>query len=118
MFSINLLRILPEQGEVILDPFCGGGVTIYEGVIQNRRVIGCDLNPLSTFIVRNMIKKADDTSDLEDCFASLREYIESLTNDYMYFELDGRRYDMSWAEMALTVRCPKMWKTFNFNQRP
>lgn len=103
----QLVEDFTEQGEVILDPFCGGGVTIYEGVIQNRRVIGCDLNPLSTFIVRNMIKKADDTSDLEECFASLREYIESLTNDYMYFELDGRRYDMSWAEMALTVRCPK-----------
>lgn len=103
----QLVEDFSSPGEIILDPFCGGGVTIYEGVIQNRRVIGCDLNPLSIFIVRNMIKKVDDTSDLEECFASLREYIESLTNNFMYFKLDGKRYEISWAEMALTIRCPK-----------
>lgn len=103
----QLIRDFTSPGEVILDPFCGGGVTIYEGVIQNRRVIGCDLNPLSIFIVRNMIKKSDDTSDLEECFASLKEYIITLVRDYMYFEVDGSRYAISWAEMALTVRCPK-----------
>lgn len=103
----QLIEDFTSPGEVVLDPFCGGGVTIYEGVIQNRRVIGCDLNPLSTFIVRNMIKKVDDISCIEDCFAALRNYIEDLTKDYMFFEVDGRRYDLSWAEMALTVRCPK-----------
>lgn len=103
----QLIEDFTSPGEVVLDPFCGGGVTIYEGVIQNRRVIGCDLNPLSTFIVRNMIKKVDDTSCIEDCFVALRNYIEDLTKDYMFFEVDGKRYDLSWAEMALTVRCPK-----------
>ncbi len=103
----QLVQNFTRPNEVILDPFCGGGVTIYEGIIQNRRVIGCDLNPLSTFIVRNMIKKADDTKDLEACIAELRQYIEDLTKDYMFFEIEGQRYDLSWAEMALTVRCPK-----------
>ena len=54
-----------------------------------------------------MIKKVDDTSCIEDCFVALRNYIEDLTKDYMFFEVDGKRYDLSWAEMALTVRCPK-----------
>lgn len=103
----QLVKEFTDEGEIILDPFCGGGVTIYEGIIQNRRVIGCDLNPLSTFIVRNMIKKTDDISDLERCFAVLREYLENLMKDYMYFELDGVKYELSWAEMSLTIRCPK-----------
>lgn len=46
----QLIENFTSPGEIILDPFCGGGVTIYEGVTQDRRVIGCDLNPLSTFI--------------------------------------------------------------------
>lgn len=102
----QLIEDFSSPGEIVLDPFCGGGVTIYEGVIQNRRVIGCDLNPLSIFIVRNMIMKVDDISDIEECFTSLRNYIESLTKDYMFFELEDQRYDSSWAEMSLTVRCP------------
>lgn len=103
----QLIENFTSPGEVILDPFCGGGVTIYEAVIQKRRVIGCDLNPLSIFIVRNMIKKSEEISDLEDCFKELRSYLESLTKDYMFFELDKQRYDLSWAEMALTIKCPK-----------
>lgn len=65
----QLIENFTSPGEIILDPFCGGGVTIYEGVTQDRRVIGCDLNPLSTFIVRNMIKKSEDIEVLEKCFS-------------------------------------------------
>lgn len=103
----QLIENFTSPGEIILDPFCGGGVTIYEGVTQDRRVIGCDLNPLSTFIVRNMIKKSEDIEVLEKCFRELRCYLETLVKDYMFFELDNQRYDISWAEMALTIRCPK-----------
>lgn len=39
-----------NHGDVILDPFCGGGVTVVEGLQLKRKVIGVDLNPLSTYV--------------------------------------------------------------------
>jgi DNA modification methylase len=38
-----------SKNDIILDPFCGGGVTVLEAIKLNRRVIGCDLNPLQLF---------------------------------------------------------------------
>lgn len=53
----QLVQNFSKENEIVLDPFCGGGVTIYEGIRKGRKVIGCDLNPLSIFVVRNMVKK-------------------------------------------------------------
>ena len=53
----QLIETYSKPADIILDPFCGGGVTIYEGLKSGRKVIGFDLNPLSIFIVKNMIKK-------------------------------------------------------------
>jgi DNA modification methylase len=35
---------------VILDPFCGGGGVLVEAILQNRRAIGCDVNPLAVLM--------------------------------------------------------------------
>src|SRR5271157_4109419 len=42
---------VPENG-VILDPFCGGGGVLVEAVLQNRKAVGCDVNPLAVLISR------------------------------------------------------------------
>jgi len=34
----------------ILDPFCGSGTTLVEGVLAGHNVVGIDIDPLSTFI--------------------------------------------------------------------
>lgn len=48
----ELVRHYTKGGDVILDPFCGGGVTLVEGILQGRRVIGLDINPLAAFITK------------------------------------------------------------------
>jgi putative DNA methylase len=52
----NLIHALIEHysrpGDVILDPFCGGGTTVIEGLRLCRKVIGIDLNPMAVFITR------------------------------------------------------------------
>ncbi|MCF2139332.1 MAG: hypothetical protein K9W44_04680 [Candidatus Lokiarchaeota archaeon] len=42
-----------KPGEIVLDPFMGSGVTILEAVFSNRRAIGIDINPISSFICKN-----------------------------------------------------------------
>ena len=101
----QIINNFTEKGDILLDPFCGGGVSIYEGLSLNRKVIGCDLNPLSTFIVRNMVKKNDLTPFFK-AVNEVKEYVSYLQADYSYFLYEGKKYTIDWSEMALSVRCP------------
>ena len=41
----------------VLDPFMGGGTTLFEACRLNTKVIGCDLQPLSKFVTEALLKK-------------------------------------------------------------
>ena len=41
-----------KPGDVVLDPFCGSGITACEAVRLGRRAIAIDINPMATFITR------------------------------------------------------------------
>src|SRR3989442_12740215 len=49
-FSPDIVRCVIENfsrpGDVIMDPFMGGGTSVIEGLTAGRRVIGCDVNSL------------------------------------------------------------------------
>lgn len=42
-------------GKVVLDPFMGSGTTLGEAAKLGASVIGCDVNPVSTFLVRQAL---------------------------------------------------------------
>ena len=48
-----------KEGDIVLDPFMGSGVTIIEALKLGRRAVGIDINPMSRFIVENTISKVD-----------------------------------------------------------
>lgn len=39
-------------GDLVLDPFCGRGTTILESLLNGRRAIGCDTNPVAACVSR------------------------------------------------------------------
>jgi hypothetical protein len=41
-----------EVGDIILDPFMGGGTSIVEAIASGRTAVGIDINPLAVFIAR------------------------------------------------------------------
>jgi len=43
---------LTEPGDIVLDPFSGGGTTAVEALSNGRRAICCDLNALACFVTR------------------------------------------------------------------
>ncbi|MDP3184669.1 MAG: DNA methyltransferase, partial [Anaerolineales bacterium] len=47
------------ENAVIFDPFMGGGTTLVEANRLGAKVIGCDLNPVSYWIVRETLKPID-----------------------------------------------------------
>ena len=51
-FVRHVIDQLSEPGDLILDPFMGGGTTIVEALAAGRRAAGLDINGLSHFVVR------------------------------------------------------------------
>lgn len=49
-FAEEAIKALSKPGEIVLDPFVGGGTCMVEGLIANRRVVGNDLNSLAVFL--------------------------------------------------------------------
>ncbi|MCS7145959.1 MAG: DNA methyltransferase [Aigarchaeota archaeon] len=54
-----LIRLFTKPGDIILDPFAGGGVTLVEGLIERRKVIAVDINPLAVKIMIHQVKPLD-----------------------------------------------------------
>lgn len=48
--AASLISHYVPKGEVVLDPFCGGGGVLVEAILQERRAIGCDINPLAVLM--------------------------------------------------------------------
>ncbi len=48
------IRKYSEEGETILDPFFGSGVTLFESILLKRNAIGLDINPFCSFLVKTM----------------------------------------------------------------
>jgi len=92
----QLIETYSKPADIILDPFCGGGVTIYEGLKSGRKVIGFDLNPLSIFIVKNMIKKEEDLNELEKGYSQIADYLK-----FIY----STSKNVAWNELAFEVQC-------------
>ena len=52
----ELIAHYSEPNNIVLDPFCGGGVTIVQALSLKRRAIGVDLNPLATYVTEMEVK--------------------------------------------------------------
>lgn len=46
----RIIKHHTKPGDIMLDPFMGGGTSIVEGVVHNRIVLGSDVSPLSKLI--------------------------------------------------------------------
>ncbi|WP_396590206.1 DNA methyltransferase [Allomuricauda sp. R78024] len=51
----NLIEKNSKEGDLIIDPFLGSGISVIESVVCNRRAIGVDINPASVFITRQLL---------------------------------------------------------------
>ena len=51
-FASTAINLFSKHGDIVLDPYMGGGTTILEAVVAGRRAIGVDLNSLSIFLTK------------------------------------------------------------------
>jgi 16S rRNA G966 N2-methylase RsmD len=74
-----------KPGEIMLDPFCGSGVTAIESVRQNRRAVGIDLNPIAVLCTQMGLEFVD-TKTLKRSFDFLRKEVEKEINKLYHTE--------------------------------
>ncbi|NJO03926.1 MAG: DUF1156 domain-containing protein [Bacteroidia bacterium] len=67
--------------KIILDPFMGSGTSIGEATKLGCKVIGCDINPVSSFIVRQALKNVDTIRLIEE-FEKLEKNVKPQIQKY------------------------------------
>lgn len=74
----HYIKTFTQPGDIVLDPFGGSGVTLVEALILGRKAVHIDLNPLSEFIVQNLIEPID-FGELGDAFRHVKAQFQKHT---------------------------------------
>lgn len=61
-------------GKVVLDPFMGSGTTLGEAVKLGAKAVGCDINPVSSFLVKQAFTRVSEQA-LRDAYAQLERTV-------------------------------------------
>lgn len=61
-----------RPGDMVLDPFGGSGVTFVEALLMGRKAAHIDINPLSIFLVENLVSPVNLAS-IEEAYSHIRD---------------------------------------------
>ncbi len=57
IFARTCIEAYSSAGQVVFDPYMGGGTTILEAMVSGRRAIGSDINSLAVFITKAKVTR-------------------------------------------------------------
>jgi len=60
-FVSSAIELFSHPGQIVLDPYMGGGTSIVESYARRRVAIGCDLNSLAVFVTRAKVTPLNAT---------------------------------------------------------
>lgn len=70
------IKHFSQPGDLVLDPFGGSGITAIEAMMNKRKSINIDLNPMAIFMVKALIAPTDQ-AELAQAFAQVKvEYLK------------------------------------------
>jgi len=107
----SLVEHYSNPGSIILDPFCGGGVTVVEGLRLGRKVIGVDINPLATFVTRCEVLPCD-LEHLEEEFEHVETEVKDKINSLYLTKCPKCKKEVpaDWFEWSNVYECPDCHK--------
>lgn len=117
MFPVNFARqIIVEfsnEGDTVIDPFCGRGTTNYVSQLLGRESFGCELNPVGWVYAMTktqparqlgrILRRIDEISDmrLNDDYSPVNEFQEwAWCSDVLGF-INSARRNLNWRESKI-----------------
>jgi len=105
LFARASIAAFTQPGDVVYDPFMGGGTTLVEATAMNRRVIGNDINSLAVFVaeVKTSVLQGSQRSDI-------RSWANRLVSKMTVCAPVERARD--WAESGYqrNINSPETWR--------
>jgi|GEM_PF-841718 len=97
-----------SQGNLVLDPFCGSGGTLYCSLQTGRATIGIDLSPAATFIAKGLCTPYD----AERFQTKAESLLTKLEGEFGAFYITkcaicGGNAEISTIAWSMVFRCPK-----------
>lgn len=101
-----------KPGDVVLDPFCGSGMTGVAAALAGRQAILNDLSPAAAHLAWNHTHPCA-TSDLEDAFSEIESKVgERMSEIYGTTDDNGEPALLHWTMWSTRHKCPHCGKTF------
>lgn len=100
----DFIKKYTNEGEIVLDPFCGSGVSVSEAVFNGRKGLGIDINPSSILITKNVITTLSGQRILKE-FKKIESVVKNKIQELYVVERDGHKYkgqNFLWEQGELT----------------
>ncbi len=80
-FTVTAVYIenFTKEKDIVLDPFCGCGVTSIEALRANRKTLAVDINPLAIFVARGIAKPVNIV-DMKKAFKTVKTKVQKEIN--------------------------------------
>ncbi|MCL2289088.1 MAG: type I restriction enzyme HsdR N-terminal domain-containing protein [Bacteroidetes bacterium] len=66
-----------QPGDIVLDPFSGSGVTAIEAMVNNRKAISIDINPMAVFLANSLLSPINFSQFAVSYQRIIKEYKEN-----------------------------------------
>lgn len=105
-FARAAIEAFSQPGDVVLDPFMGGGTTLVEASVLGRHSLGCDVNALAVFLtqVKTTALSDNDLERIADWVYGLPEHLNLHRPPVRasWWQAAGYQRNMPWPIRKLT----------------
>jgi len=102
----RIIKVFSNQGDMILDPFCGCGTTLEAAIVNDRKWIGIDVSSVACRVMKKRIERLENIADVEIkglpvSPKDLKKYDPFRFQDYVCKKLNGKPTERKSSDMGI-----------------